>query len=121
MIRLPPRMHRAVVACQESDAKFFARRRERRHRVRLAAHAEVALARAEGSISAPIPAGVRAFVAVQRQPVEALAWVIGFAGEGADTDLDEPTARDAFQRFQQHDDATLCDLAERVRTGGADA
>lgn len=114
-------MCRIVVACREADAKFFARRQDRRFRVRLAAHAEIALARAEGSISAQIPATIRAFVAVARQPDEALSWVIGFAGEGADTDLDEPTARDAFQRFQQHDDATLCDLAERARTGGANA
>lgn len=121
MMCVPPRMKRTIVACREADAKFFGRRPDRHHRVRLAAHAEIALARAEGSISAPIPETIRGFVAVSRQPDEALAWVIGFAGEGADTDLDEPTARAAFERFQAHDDATLRDLAARVRTGGADA
>ncbi len=118
---VPPKMRRIILACREADAKFFARRQDRRHRVRIAARAEIALARAEGSISAVIPAGVRAFVAVERRPDEALTWVLGFEITHTDTDVDERPARVAFQRFQKHNDATLSDLAERVRAGGASA
>ncbi|MFE1603341.1 hypothetical protein [Methylobacterium sp. ID0610] len=118
---LSTKMRGIILACRESDAAFFRRRPDRRHRVRLAAHAEIALARAEGATTAPIPSGVRGFVAVSRQPDEALAWVIGFEIAHTDTDVDERTARAAFRRFERHDDATLCDLAVRVRTGGAAA
>ncbi|TNC05516.1 hypothetical protein FF100_35520 [Methylobacterium terricola] len=121
MSRIPTKMRGIILACRESDAAFFRRRPDRHHRVRLAAHAEIVLARAEGAITAPIPVGVRGFVAVERRPDEALAWALGFEITHTNTDVDERTAHSAFRRFQAHDDATLCNLAERVRIGGATA
>jgi hypothetical protein len=118
---VPPKMRRIILACREADAKFFARRQDRQHRVRLAARAEIALARSEGAITLPVPAGVRGFVACERRPDEVLHWVIGFEPEHTNTDLDERAAHAAYLQFLQHDDATLCDLAARVRTGGATA
>jgi hypothetical protein len=64
---------------------------------------------------------VRGFVACERRLDEALHWVIGFEPEHTNTDLDERAAHAAYLQFLQHDDAKLCDLAERVRTGGANA
>lgn len=106
-------LHAAMRRHHAADVKFFRRRPERRHRIRLAAVEEVALARHVAGITAPIPDGIRAFIGIRRAGDGKYHRVIGFLAEGSDTDLDEWAALMAYQHFADHDDATLRRLAAK--------
>jgi hypothetical protein len=124
MMQVPPALDavRAVIRqCHVADVRFFKRRPERRHRVRLAAPAELALARRVAGITAPVPAGIRAFVAIERGATGRCHYVLGFRPEMTDTDVAEPEAAEAYRALLVHDDATLRALAGKARQGGAAA
>jgi len=123
MRKLPPAIvHlRAILeACHQGDVRFFQRRPDRRHRIRLASHSELALARHVAGITEPLPPGVRAFVGCEYLPDGRYHRVIGFWPEGSEVDLPEQVAATAYGEFMAHDDAKLRALAENGPTGGVE-
>jgi hypothetical protein len=122
MMQVPPALagiQAVLERCHVADVRFFTRRPDRRHRVRLAAHAELALARHVAGITEPVPAGIRAFVAIKRGSAGWHHRVIGFRHETADTDVSEAEAAEAYADFRAHDNAKLRRLAASASHGGA--
>ncbi|MBK3400829.1 hypothetical protein [Methylobacterium ajmalii] len=115
MSAIPPaiaHLRSVLDACHQGDVRFFRRRADRQHRVRLAGSSELALARYVAGITDPVPAGIRAFVGVKRVPDGRLHRVIGFWPEGSEVDLPEQAAAAAYLDFLEHDNAKLRTLAE---------
>ena len=109
-----------VLEMVEIDRRYFRRRPDRVHRIRLAARCEIKLAETRAGITAPIPIGFRAFVGVREIGHGHHERVIGFGLADAETDLPEDEARRAFEQFRTHNNATLLSLHHPRAPSGAE-
>lgn len=117
MSTIPPaiaHLRTILAACHEGDRRFFQRRPDRQHRIRLASSSELALARHVAGITEPLPPGIRAFVGCEYRASGSYHRVIGFWPEGSEVDLPEQAAAEAYRDFLAHDNTKLRALAERA-------
>lgn len=98
---LPPEL----LAILKADLRYFERRPERRHRLRLAAACEIEEARCKVGLILP-PAGVRVFCAILRTSPGGVHRAIGFAVDVGEVDFDEKTAAQAYARLDPQDVTT---------------
>lgn len=80
----------------ESDRRFFRRRPDRQHRVRLVSRAEIALNNLVGGQHAEPPAGCSHFVVVKQLAPGVRTRVFLVAASDASTDVAESAARAIF-------------------------
>ena len=95
----------AVFAILAADLRFFRRRPDRAHRLRLAGRCEVEEARAKVGLVPP-PSGARAYCALKRIGPGWVHRAIGFAIDTGEIDFDEPTAAVAYALLAPQDVTT---------------
>lgn len=113
MIGSDPRLDHLMpelVAVLGSDLRFFRRRPDRRHRLRLAARAEVQEAAIRVGLKSEIPAGFRAYCGLRQVAPGLTHRVFGYAPEGIETDVSEAEAAQAYAFLTPHNAATLNSL-----------
>lgn len=94
----PVRPSPELLAINEADKRFFRRRPERSHRLRIAARAEIEEARDKlGPFDRPADPGARIFCAIRKLGCGGLYRVVGFAIDcGEPLDFSEADARTAY-------------------------
>ena len=85
-----------------ADLRFFERRPERRHRLRLAGACEIEEAHRKVGLVLP-PGGVRVYCGVHRLSPGKVHRAIGFALDVGEVDFDEKTAARAYARLTPQD------------------
>ncbi|WP_267427355.1 hypothetical protein [Methylobacterium sp. GC_Met_2] len=100
--KLPARTPPELFAVLAADLRYFERRPERRHRLRLAAPVEIEEGRRKAGLILP-PEGLRAFCAILRLSPGSLHREIGFAINVGEVDFDEKTAAAAYLRLCTQD------------------
>ena len=91
-----------LLAILRADLRYFERRPERRHRLRLAGACEIEEARRRVGLAVP-PPGVRVYCGLHRLSPGKVHRVIGFAIDVAEVDFDEQTAERAYARLSPQD------------------
>jgi hypothetical protein len=81
----------------QADRRFFERRPDRKHRVRLASRAEIEQNELLEGKPQEIPPGCRVFTIVRNVAPGARLRLFVFALEGSETDLSEGIAKAAFE------------------------
>ncbi|MCP2083944.1 UNVERIFIED_ORG: hypothetical protein J2W74_005209 [Methylorubrum zatmanii] len=94
-----------VLSPRQADLMFFRRFPGRLHRIRIAARSEIEHASQKGALALPTPAGFRAHIGVARNGRGRLQYAVGILCEGADCDMAEAEARDAFALLLRQDGA----------------
>lgn len=90
---------------RQADLMFFRRLSHRLHRIRIAARSEIEHASQKGALALPVPAGFRAHIGVAHNGRGRLQYAVGILREGADCDMPEDDARDAFALLLHQDGA----------------
>lgn len=98
---LPP-VSPDLFAILRADLRYFERRPERRHRLRLATGCEIEDARRMLGLVLP-PPGARVFCGVQSLGPGNVHRVIGFAVDAEEVDFDEKAAARAYRRLSRQD------------------
>ena len=103
-------LHSRLQPIFNADYRFFTRRPDRDHRVRIAGLVEIEEARLRGAFTIPAPHGYRFFVGIRRE-TNGLQRAIGAGSEGTDTDRSEDACRIVFRHLLKQSDKTLRRLA----------
>lgn len=103
-IPVPPELFSILRA----DLRYFDRRPERRHRLRLAGACEIAEACRKVGLILP-PVGVRVYCGIHRLSPGSVHRVVGFAIDVGEVDFDEKTAARAYARLAPQDVTTRPD------------
>ena len=98
----------------ETDRRFFARRPDRSHRVRLASRAETDFNREVQRGHTATPPGCSNFVAVKQILPGVRTRVFLFGKAGSPTDLSEEVAKRIFDNILRNTGAVLDDEGRRV-------
>ena len=85
-----------ILSPRQADLMFFRRFPRRLHRIRIAGRSEIEHAAQKSALHLPVPDGFRAHIGVAMNGRGRLQYAVGILRAGADCDMPEEEARDAF-------------------------